>query len=315
MPPVEATETSWLGLSAMHYAGEIDELLACLPQFAKIPCLFDHFENPYSDLIVRLPPMQSEPVVPVAMVSKGYALIQHHEAIYAIREALRAHKIEIDPYRTELTLSHFGERMHLCMLSHTHQLTIGPDDKLTVQVHCLNSMDGDLALHVRLGWYRFVCMNGMFFGTDLARFTRRHVGRYWRRDLDDMLAVQLDDLDHEKQTLQNWAMTQVSEETLLKWVDGAVAEQWGVRTAARVWSISRTGYDGVARVESQKVPAHAYSVSQESKVSGTTPPANTLYALSQVLSWVATHDAAAHVQVSRMGQVRKLIERLRKEMG
>ena len=59
----------------MRYAGEINELVRYLPQFAKVPCLFDRFENPYSDLIVRLPPTQSEPVVPVAMVSKGYALI------------------------------------------------------------------------------------------------------------------------------------------------------------------------------------------------------------------------------------------------
>jgi len=312
MPPTQPSlfrNSFWRDLKEQTHKGSLNELLALLPQFACVPFIMDRYENPYTDLIVRLPLHGNEPTVPIAMVSKSYGLVQHQEAIQAVGEALSDRGIDPSGLSGRLTLSELGERMHLrLVLPQVWDMPGG--DHLHVQVHCINSVDRSMALQVRLGWYRLVCTNGLLF-TESASLRRVHVTGNWRGDLADMLDTQMQRIVEERSVLQNWLSTKVHMNTFLEWVDEVVTLRWGVQTAARVCHIARTGYDGTPERVQEKTPASKYAVQSDDKpVPGLEPPAHSAFDASQILSWVAEHARDIQTHMVWMGNIHSLIAEL-----
>lgn len=302
-------ESFWRDLKQQTYQGSLGALLALLPQFACVPFMVDRYENPNTDLIVRLPLHRNEPTVPIVMVSKSYVLVQHQEAIQAVSEALSQNSIDPSGLSGRLALSELGERMHLRLLL-PQVWEIPREDHLRVQVHCINSVDRSMALQVRLGWYRLVCANGLLF-SESASLRRVHVTDNWRSNLADMLDTQMRRIAEEQSILQDWFSTRVRMTTFLRWADEIVTARWGVQIAARVCHIARTGYDGVPRRVQEKIPASRYEVqSDDQPVPGLEPPARTAFDASQILSWVAENAKDIQAHVGQMGDIHDLISQL-----
>lgn len=305
------TKITWMGMRANVFDGPLSSLVEELPQFSRVPFLMDRYENPRTDLIARLPLHRNEPVVPLAMVSKGYALIQHHEVVWALGEALETFEIQARGLSGRLTLSEFGERMYLRLVLPEWTFAIAePRDVMAMQVHCLNSVDRSMSLQIRLGWYRFICSNGMFFGEEAASLRRTHTTGLNVEDIAAVLREQLEHYDDERQTLERWHRLPVSLEQVHLWVDGPVNKRWGVYAAARVWHMATTGYDGTVQRVQERIKPSAYQVSSDVRVPGMPEATKNVFDASQILSWLATHHDNVQGQLERTGDVRTLIEDL-----
>jgi hypothetical protein len=120
--------------------------------------------NHFHDVIVRMPIEPHTAEIPVGIVSKQYALIQHRtlfdEAISAIERA------NINPFEVKglLEMTAFGERMRIgLLLPEKYNLKLN-NDVLGLRMECFNSVDGSMKFTCVIGWLRFVCSNGLIVG-------------------------------------------------------------------------------------------------------------------------------------------------------
>lgn len=305
-------EHTWLGEPALRFEGTLGDVVAHLPLVARMPFVTAQMENPAADLIVRLPQEPGEAVVPLAMVSKGYGLVTHHEVVRTLQRVL-AELFDLDPERlpSKLTHTRFGERVHLQVTlpdQPRHQPGHGP---VALQVHCINSVDRSASLQIRLGWFWFACANGMFLGAEKASVRRMHSRALQPGDIAPALREQLGQVRNGSDLLSRWHTQPITPEKMLNWVDGKVKDQWGVYAAARVWHIAATGFDGHVRRISTKAPPSQYEVSNDVQVPGLEPvPVADAFAASQALSWVATHESNVQNQIDRMADVHGLVDAL-----
>jgi hypothetical protein len=302
---------TWLGGPAQVVDGPLCSVVEELPQFSRIPFLMDRYENPTADLIARMPKNRHEPVVPLAMVSKNYALIQHHEVVRALCDALESFRVEPRLLASQLTLSQFGERMYLRLVLPNWVFVVsGPNDLMAMQVHCLNSVDGSTALQIRLGWYRFICSNGLYFGEEAATLRRLHTSELRIRDIAQILEGQLSRYDDERKTLLEWQKTRVSLDKVRAWVDDQVRERWGVYAAARLWHIATTGHDGAPQRVKERIKPSEYVVTNDVKVPGTPAQVQTAFDINQSLSWLAGRHDNVQGQLERAAQICTLTQSL-----
>ncbi len=154
---------------------------------------------------MRLPFGDDPDCVPVGVVSKGYALLQHsavfNEAMNALEEA------EIDPASVdaELRLTEFGERMKLSLRLPDNYL-FDPGDKcpMTVRLECLNSVDGSTRFRAVMGWFRLVCSNGLVIGITRSESDRRHVGDFHLKHIGDVVRTGISEYQLERDILIRW---------------------------------------------------------------------------------------------------------------
>ena len=173
--------TRWQGMPVSEHAGTIEQIVELLPTFEVRP--FEVADgtkssvNPYRSLIVRRPRMGEE-AVPVGVVSKQYQLIQHRQVLDNALEGLKKSNICMDELTCELRITEFGERMALNLLfpeddKYSFRLN-GDNDTMRLRLQCFNSVDGSTKCMALLGWYRFICSNGMVVGITRFDFQRRH---------------------------------------------------------------------------------------------------------------------------------------------
>lgn len=114
----------------------------------------------------------------------------------------------------------------------------------------------------------------------------------------------------EKKTLQNWIDTPLKSEKLAPWIDGPVAKRWGVKAAARALHIAKTGRDAEIVPFLEKVPPSQKEVRIGEPVPGSSKPAKNLYALSQVLTWLASQRHDVEDQLMWQRDVPELMQSL-----
>jgi hypothetical protein len=88
----QLTETKWLGQLVLAFDGALSDLEGALPTFSRKQLTYGPALNEYLDLILRDPTPGDEREVPVATVSKRYALIQHRDAVHWIVSAFERMK-------------------------------------------------------------------------------------------------------------------------------------------------------------------------------------------------------------------------------
>lgn len=64
---------------------------------------------------------------------------------------------------------------HMVKLSHPELLSTHHDD-VKLQLIITNSFDGSSSFSIQLGFFRFVCSNGMIVGESLRKYKHRHTG-------------------------------------------------------------------------------------------------------------------------------------------
>jgi len=294
---------TWFGQTTKHYTGKIESLRQYIPEFSRSDF------NAYLDQINRHPLTETESPIPVATVSKQYALIQHHELIDAVASGLADLGFDPSSLPAELRLSDYGERMHLRLMLVNESFNPGDGNLLGIALNCLNSVDRSTSLELRISWFRLVCDNGMYL-TDTDKMRRVHLGSLDPKDIVEYLKSQIAEAEIDKERLTNWYQRPIEISQVEAWADDEVVRNWGVFLAARTCHISRTGFDGDVTVIPGKVRPSLREVSSKLRVPGANAPVTNVYHVSQVLSWLARDRNTVQDQFEKMMQIPALVNSL-----
>ena len=286
-------EAVWLGSKVtdrtMHYAQVHD----ALPDFERRALSFSQPAgtstsiHPRLDSILRKPTMQDPYARPVGVVSSAYGLVTHKKLFGMVDEALRS--ISSEPVkRADLLMSEFGERMHLS-LYFPDQFTFDPGDgkPISLRLEVINSVDGSSRLRILLGWFRFVCSNGLVVGVTQMDMRQRHVRSIEPNEIMRTLPRRLKEAEDEIMTLTDWQKKELNNEALGEWVDGPLKEAWGFKAAARTWLICNQGVDGEPGDSYAKYDPSTMPMKDTRPVPGAPEQAGTIFDVAQALAWIA----------------------------
>ncbi|MGQ0656004.1 MAG: DUF932 domain-containing protein [Betaproteobacteria bacterium] len=295
------------------YRGELDDLLPRLPQFERVPFgAQGGIANDLLDTIVRRGnPAGGLPAVPVGVVSKKYQLLPHVEAATSVRNALGAIGVHPRDMQAETHLSTYGARMALLVrLPRDFDFDPGDRHPLALRIICLNSVDGSSRLRILLGWYRFVCANGLAVGTTRCEWRLVHREGAMPPDLAPFLQAGLQLARREQDALRQWVAITVPAERFAPFADENLAAAWGVRLAARFLHIVTTGFDAELAYPFEPGPASAKTLSPTRRVPGSPGFAQSAYDVAQALAWLARERKDPGERVERMLQIPELMQRM-----
>jgi len=301
---------TWFGQRVIQKTGSLNALRRLIPYFMRANFALGAGNNSYLDQIIRQPLNHDENPIPVATVSKHYVLVQHHDVLDAMEQALRAINLEPNSLRTELRISEYGERMEFCFDVPNFTFNPGDGQNIILRIHCLNSVDKSTALELRLTWYRLICSNGMFTTDAKSKLRRIHLGSLDIREIADFLNDQIKSIESSVETFYGWNEVGLSVNKFEQWADGKLAESWGTHLAARACHIARRGWDGRIADPFEKEVPHKKRIVEEVEVPGTVAPISNAYHAYQILTWLASHRPTIQDQFIKAAEVPYLIGKL-----
>jgi hypothetical protein len=265
--------------------------------------------NEYLDMIVRQPDRNEPRSIPVAAVSKRYALIQHAELVQWVSEGLKDVVSEPSTIPVQLWMTEYGERLRVRFSIPEQSFDPGDGYNVVLAAECFNSVDKSCALEMRMLWLRLVCTNGLVSEQksklrkvhDLVWMSRKNPAEFLREKLAAAGDFRL---------LRMWIGQRVSADAIEQWANNVIAKEWNNAAAARVCHIARSGWDGIVAPGSERKPAHLRQVSSDVEVPGACAPAENLYHVSQVLSWIASKRPTIEEQGEWMRNIPKLLKQL-----
>ncbi|MEO6238337.1 MAG: DUF932 domain-containing protein [Vicinamibacterales bacterium] len=300
------TRKHWFGEDVVTIDTTLGRLPKWIPAFERQP----FGRNRFHDVIIRRSRADEESI-PVGLVSKNYVLVQHADAIQAVTAEITNAGIDPAVVRARLLISEYGTRMALrATLPAAHAFTPADGHPMALTFECFNSVDGTVPLFGAVGWFRFVCSNGLLVGTTSATVRQKHSPPL---RIDDIMAVLADGMAsalQDRESFDVWRTTRISGSHLAAWVDGPVAEAWGPLAAARVHGISTTGFDGKPAGPAKKRPPHTWPLVQHRLVPGTEAPCHDGYAVAQVLAWVAAQRNDVAQRLNWRAQIKPLMSHL-----
>ena len=173
----------WFKSTVTSHRGTIDAVRAHLPAFERRSFSLTQADesrsrlNEHQDLIVRTSIGTDVDFVPVGVVSKEYALIQHLDVVDVVVKALEVSDIAPRGVTAQLEITEYGERMSLgFLLPMRYAFDPGDGHLMALRLECLNSVEGSTGFRALMGWFRFVCSNGLTIGVTQLEVRRRHVG-------------------------------------------------------------------------------------------------------------------------------------------
>ena len=172
-------------------------------------------------------------------------------------------------------------------------------------------MDGSGAVRARLGWFRFICSNGMVVGVTLGKSSVVHRPDTDLNDVFEPLSKQLMVANADGETMKKWVGTEVVQENIRRWVDTTVAKKWNSLAACRIWHICSSGRDARFLPPFKKAAPSQRSVELLAPVLGAPPKAENLYAVSQALSWVASRRRDVDEAEAAQREIGELLKSLR----
>jgi hypothetical protein len=181
---------------------------------------------------------------------------------------------------------------------------------MAMRLECLNSVDGSTRFRALMGWFRFVCSNGLVVGVTQSDVKRRHIGDLSPADVGRVLASGLAQAGTEKENFRQWRARAVNPAALTAWVDQHVRELWGFKAATRAYRIARSGHDAKITGQSKgRTPTSIETVAL-ARVPGSPAQSRNLVELSQVLAWLAKERRDVQEQVEWREQIPALLERI-----
>ncbi len=272
-------------------------------------------ENKLLDLIVRMPLVEGEVETPVGAVSKHYSLVQHRDLFGNVKKALKDAGISLDDLAVELMLTAYGSKLALTFtFPEKYAFDPGDGQEMTLRLFCFNSVDARSRLTLMLGWFRFVCENGLVLGTSQLNQRFIHNAYLELPDLMPLLTEAIALAEKEKATFSKWLKQNIQVDQLVQWTDTVVSKKWGPLAAARVFLICRTGYDGRFEDPFEKAPPHSKRMKRSCRVPGVPAETQNAFDVCQALSWVVKERKDIQQQVESMRELPELMEALlRKE--
>ena len=311
----------------VRYRGDLDELLAVLPEFEEADFTLGPTmpRNPNLRSIVRKPDGRWTPMA-VGTVSNTYALVQHRETVQMCLRGLERRGLRRDELRGELALSALGEWMNFTFVlprKYFFRDTYGHDLDFRCQVR--NSVDGSSRLEVWFDWFREVCSNGLAVRerkttqidhreerlNDLAKVERRIFGQepsLFRAGYEDVF----DEGRELAFRLSSWQRKPVSKSLIAQWVDSELKKKWKDHAAGRVYSICVSGHDSQFTQGTRGRPStflrERRKVGTERRVPGSPYRAKTKYDVAQAMSWVASRKTNIVERVRWQAQIPALLD-------
>jgi hypothetical protein len=267
--------TKWYNSPVKLFEGTLTEIDQYIPYFERRAFTTVPFNiknsgvNERLDTIVRLPTGEDNNYIPVGVVSKNYTLVQHRTVLDVLVSTLISANIEqIEDLRVTLKITEYGERMSLSiLLPQKYNFTPSDSHSMALRLVCFNSVEGSAHFRAIMGWFRFVCSNGLVIG--VTRYDVRH------RHLAD------------KKNFEYWQKTKITLYQLAPWINKNLRQKWGFKAAARAYHIARNGYDAEINGSYQNTTPITIKMNETIRVQGTPSECRNLYDLSQILAWLA----------------------------
>jgi hypothetical protein len=280
------TNWTWDGARVIELTGTFEEIFPQIPVFSRHPFSIGAEVNRFKDEIRREPLRTHEKAIPIATVSKTYSLIQHRQVLSSIFRALKMIHYDISAEPSSLLLSEYGERMQWSCSIPGVDFDPGDHCPLVLRINCLNSVDTTTTLEIAFSWYRLICGNGLMFSMRDSLLRKRHIQSLDSKDIAFYLAEQLQEVTAEKSLFATWYKSPVEPLSLMEWVDGTIAAEWGPHAASRIWNILIQGRDGEVEQQPGMRPHHL-PITSTTIVPGSCSPVSNLFHVSQALSWIA----------------------------
>jgi len=319
----------WQSSPVTSYRGTLDKVKYFIPSFERRtfgPALLpvDQFGeqdlflnrmppgfNRFYDVIVRQPMHAEDVEMPVGIVSRQYSLIQHQDLVYEALNAINNTQIDPSDIVAELDLTEYGERMRLGLIFPPRfNMKLAENDEMGLRLECFNSVDGSMKFMSVIGWLRFVCENGMVIGVADTYYRSRH-NRYMElSDIASILREGIAATTDERQLYKSWQEMKIDDAAFENWTNNHLAKRWGVKAAVRAWHITRTGKDVEQADPFEKGKATEKTVFPLAAVRGAVIPGDTVFAVSQSLSWLAKERRDVQEQLEWKQQIPGLLAKL-----
>lgn len=312
-----AIQSRWRNSSVRSLECSLPNVFDHLPDFERRTLALQDVDgmrsclNPRLDTIIRKPHGDDPNYVPVGVVSKGYALVPHKEVLRAAADALRDVVGDVQDIRTELTITEYGERMHASLfLPGGYAFDPGNADRMDLRLELFNSVDGSTQFQALLGWFRFVCGNGLIVGVTKSSLRRRHAGGFGISEIGYVLDDGLSDAKQDAENLGQWRSTKIDLAALGPWVDEAVKKTWGFKAAARAYHIACSGHDVQIVGKYKDRRPTTIETRKAERVPGCPEKAQNAFDLAQVLSWLASHRTDLQERLEWRQQIPALMKAL-----
>lgn len=161
-----------------------------------------------------------------------------------------------------------------------------------------------------MGWFRFVCSNGLVLGVKKSAFERRHLNSLTLDDLRSVLENGLSNIEEEKGQFRKWKGTSINSHDIVTWVNDDVRQKWGFKAATRAYHIARSGYDVKIKGPYKGEKPTTILTERTDKVPGTPDKIGNAYDISQVLAWLAKERNDLQEQLDWREQIPDLMNKL-----
>ncbi len=253
--------------------------------------------------------LEDKTYVPVGVESKEYTLVQHTDVLNTAKLALNQAKIASDKVSAELKLSQYGERMALSLyLPEEYNFDPGDNHAMALRFECVNSVDGSTRFRAMLGWFRFVCSNGLVIGVTYSDVRKRHSGDIRLEDVGKVLMSGISEADNERNNFKCWRARVIASDHLVDWVNNDLRERWGFKAAARAYHIAKTGRDGNIAGQYKAYTPATIPMRSEKPVPGMSGSCKNLFDLSQIMAWLAKERRDLQAQLEWREMIPDLIK-------
>jgi len=299
----ELTESKWHGQLVLSFDGALSELEGALPTFSRKKLTYGPALNEYLDLILREPVPGDEREVPVATVSKRYALIQHREAVRWIVSAFEQMKWNPAKLPMQALISDYGERMRAAVQIPTDAVDPGDSYELYAEVLLWNSVDRSRAFELAIRWKRLVCKNGLTISNEDRMRKIHNVDWMASESPSDFLTDRLPASRNRMVEIGQWLNVHLEENRLIEWANHDVTKQWGIIRAARLVHVHRTGRDCAVGKPREGKRASQVEVVPGIAVPGARAPVGNAYHAYQALLWITNAEHSIDMQEELLGDV------------
>jgi hypothetical protein len=304
----------WRARDVTYWSGKWGGLAKLIPKFTLEPFKANPESpaNPYMSVVVRTPLNVTENPIPVGTVSQTYQLAQHHDVVERCFKGLAAMDLDPKTLKCEVGLTQLGEWMNF-RAYFPEEFDHKPKDghPIRLRLECFNSVDGSSRLEILFGWYRLICSNGLVIGDTKAELKDVHDQHLNLDGIPQIIANGFKKVQADLNRLKKWQDEKISAEALEKWANKEVTDTWGKKAACRAYHICLTGHDVEIVDPFAKGEASEKPVMLAAEVPGAAKPAQTLYDVSQALSWLATNRNNTEERVDWQAAIPNMIASLR----
>jgi hypothetical protein len=311
-------QPKWFNSPVTYHNGNLTDIRNHIPVFERHGFGLAQADNQLSkpnkrlDTIVRRPFGDDKAFVPVGVVSKDYALVNHGAVLGVVITAFEDAKIAPADVKAELKITEYGERMALSLsLPDKYHLDPGDGYPMALRLECLNSVDGSTRFRVLMSWLRLVCSNGLVIGVTHSDVRRRHIGDLGVARVGAVLTSGLRESKAEKKNFESWRRAEVTLNRIVPWVDKDLRKEWGFKAAARTFHIARFGYDADVAGQYKGNTPTTIAMQKTKRVPGAPDECRNLFDLSQVLAWLAKERRDVQDQLEWREKIPELLAHLR----